>query len=397
MFKKFLKSKSGEVFLGMMLGIVEIVAVATIGLSAIVMQSGGNTVSQARYASFAQQFGEFSDQVKIDAMTIMAETGKKGKSISNAQKFHMVANGFYDLNEGDNEGAYKMQVPVGYVIPDVIKKALRYSEEDNNVVAYLITDQIINGYEFREDLKFYSDEKTDEYHFVTSDGTVFTIPGYSEKQEDGSIKYYVTSQGHYYVVGKDLRKSIKAKDFTKLYGKDYDGKIINKSPIYDVKLKKKVEIKKDLSNIKRTLLDESVSDPLNAMLFSMQIGEYSDNATIMNAVTMAEYGKNGINTTGAQRAYVLATGNELPKELIPMGKNLNYEFLEDDEIGYEITDDRRISSDYSKNEKLLSSINENEKHYITSTGRVFVLPGYKVVRENGDVLYYVNQRDSYRK
>ena len=64
-FEKILKSKSGEVFLGMMLGIVEIVAVLTISLGAITIQNGSGTVSQAKYASFVQQFGEFSDQLII--------------------------------------------------------------------------------------------------------------------------------------------------------------------------------------------------------------------------------------------------------------------------------------------------------------------------------------------
>ena len=59
--------------------------------------------------------------------------------------------------------------------------------------------------------------------------------------------------------------------------------------------------------------------------------------------------------------------------------------------------DTRISSEYNKSENLLGDLNDNEKHYITSKGRVFVLPGYKVVRENGDVFYYVNDKDSYKK
>jgi type II secretory pathway pseudopilin PulG len=218
-----------------------ITIIVIIILAAIVMSSGGNTISQANYASFAQQFGEFADQVKIDAATVMAETGKNGKSINNAQKFHMVANGYLDLKSGDNLGAYGFQLPVGYVIPESVQRALGITTSnlaggasENDIVAYLITDQEINGYETRSNLDFYGDSNGKEHHFVTSDGVVFTIPGFQEEQEDGSIKYYVNSQGAYYtVVGKsDLTADataaieadpILARDFTDLHGVDSDG------------------------------------------------------------------------------------------------------------------------------------------------------------------------------
>lgn len=230
-----------------------ITIIVMIILAAIVMSSGGNTISQANYASFAQQFGEYADQVKIDAASLMAETGKNGKTINNAQKFHMVANGQLDLKSGDALGAYGFQLPVGYVIPDSIQSALKITKNnrdgqsgENDIVAYLITDNEINGYETRANLDFYGDSNGKEHHFVTSDGTVFTIPGFQEEQEDGSVRYYVTSQGNYYtVVGKsnltanangqectDLDANIAnpieddpvlARDFTVLHGVDSDG------------------------------------------------------------------------------------------------------------------------------------------------------------------------------
>lgn len=419
-FEKILKSKSGEVFLGMMLGIVEIVAVAVLTISGI---SANNTVSQAKYASYIMHLGYFSDNVKIDAATVMAETGKKGKNVNNAQKFHMVANGFYDFSENDNRGVYDMQLPVGYVIPNVIKDALRIPTENNDIVAYLITDQVISGYENKDNLKFYTDEKNKEYHFVTSDGDIFTIPGYPEKQEDGSIKYYITSYGAGYVLNKSLKKPISADDFTELYGIDKDGEEITQSSIYVSKLKKKIDIKKDfiekpiqnnqvgnddwfesyeeeLNKIYNYpfLAEETVSGDAEALDFFRKIGEYEDDVKIVGATAMADCGKLGININTAQKFYMVATGNEVPTEEIPKGEKLSYTFLDEDEECYEITNDTRINRYYySEREKILPESYINEKHYVTSKGRVFVLPGYKVVRENGDVIYYVNHEDSYGK
>lgn len=220
-----MKNQKGVSLIALIITIIVIII-----LAAIVMGSGGNTISQANYASFAQQFGEYADQVKIDAATVMAETGKNGKSINNAQKFYLVSNGYTDLKSGD--GAFGYQLPVGYVIPESIQEALKLPEANkttNDIVAYLITDNQINGYENKANLDFYGDSNGVEQHFVTSDGTVFTIPGFQEEQEDGSVKYYVTSQGHYYTVtGKSSTAMMEddpilTRDFTKLHGVTMDG------------------------------------------------------------------------------------------------------------------------------------------------------------------------------
>ncbi|MBO5142596.1 MAG: hypothetical protein J6C46_06305 [Clostridia bacterium] len=240
-----MKNQKGVSLIALIITIIVIII-----LAAIVMGSGGNTISQANYASFAQQFGEYADQVKVDAATVMAETGKNGKNINNAQKFHMVANGFTDLNAGDKEGTFGYQLPVGYVIPESIQRALGLPESNisgetkNDIVAYLIKDQEINGYENEKDLDFYGNSNGTEYHLVTSDGVVFTVPGFAEEQEDGEIKYYVNSQGAFYtVVGKNSsltanpskateKDPILARDFTTLHGITSDGSGDTKSPVY---------------------------------------------------------------------------------------------------------------------------------------------------------------------
>lgn len=78
---------------------------------------------------------------------------------------------------------------------------------------------------------------------VTSDGTIFTFPGFEEKQEDGSLKFYITAQGHYYTVIKKSDKTesleerneanpITAEDFKKIYGVDKNYNVVTESKIY---------------------------------------------------------------------------------------------------------------------------------------------------------------------
>jgi type II secretory pathway pseudopilin PulG len=244
-----MKNQKGVSLIALIITIIVIII-----LAAIVMGSGGNTINQANYASFAQQFGEYADQVKVDAATVMAETGKNGKTINNAQKFHMVANGQTDLASGDGLGTFGFQLPVGYVIPDPIKEVLGLTADTTNTtVAYLITDQEINGYEKESNLDFYGDSNGTEYHLVTSDVVVFTIPGFQEEQENGTVRYYITSQGDYYTVegkttddkykadavvdGKTIVKlPVQAKDFTTLSGIDYESQPVATSVVYGANL-----------------------------------------------------------------------------------------------------------------------------------------------------------------
>ena len=238
------KLNSGNILVAPILGVSQILIVVAMMMS---FSQANTTVSQANYARFAQEFGEYSEQVKIQAADTKVKTASKGIAINNAQKFHMVANGFDDVKQGDNQGTYGMRLPVGYELPASIKNIFRYSADE--IVAYRITDLAIEGYETKEDLNFYGDANGEEYHLVTSDGIVFTIPGFPEKQEDGSIRYYINSQGYYYtVIGTSDKKEsvaesiekdpIVAKDFVKMKGVTLDNKIVTKSPVYGEKLDK---------------------------------------------------------------------------------------------------------------------------------------------------------------
>jgi type II secretory pathway pseudopilin PulG len=237
-----MKNSKGVSLIALIITIIVIII-----LAAIVMNSSGDTVTQAQYAKFAQEFGEFESQVKLDAASVKQSTGLRGQSISPAQQYYMVANGWTtvlpgsgDYNKAQGVAGYTM--PVGYVVTNhntttgerqyILQAILKIGSGDtdttktivgtNNVnagqnVAYVINDGKITNYEkYGDNLadgsashEFYGDSNGKEYHFITSDGNVFTLPGYPVTQSDGTIEYHIDTQtGHYYVVAGNSGKTV---------------------------------------------------------------------------------------------------------------------------------------------------------------------------------------------
>jgi hypothetical protein len=210
------------------------------------MNASTSTVGNAQYARFAQEFGEFNDQVSLDAANVKSQTGIKGQIINNAQMFYMTANGFTNvISSGDEvnkltddklvgcnttQGVAGYTMPVGYVLtnynyksndpshPYVLQSILNVGQpkyhgssiiSGDDQVAYVINDGKISNYNQYGANKengsasheFYGDSNGEEYHFVTSRGDVFTLPGFPVQQSDGSIEYHIDSKnGHFYVV-----------------------------------------------------------------------------------------------------------------------------------------------------------------------------------------------------
>ncbi len=255
-----MKNSKGVSLIALIITIIVIII-----LAAIVMNASTSTVGNAQYARFAQEFGEYSDQVALDAANIKQQTGLRGQIINNAQMYYMTANGFTRVESGD-WGVAKMTMPVGYVLTDkdggtykwVLQKILNIGNcsgdgekegDEDAEVAYVIRDasiSISSQYKDTADLKgsaareFYGDSNGTEYHFVTSNGQVFTLPGYPVQQTDGSIEYHIDSKnGHYYVVagnsgvsvgGTNVNgdvvthtKPIQASYLDKVHGIDADG------------------------------------------------------------------------------------------------------------------------------------------------------------------------------
>jgi type II secretory pathway pseudopilin PulG len=241
-----MKNSRGVSLIALIITIIVIII-----LAAIVMNASTSTVGNAQYARFAQEFGEFNDQVSLDAANVKSQTGIKGQIINNAQMFYMTANGITNVSvrSGDasqtdeklvgcntEQGVAGYTMPVGYVLtnynktkdgshPYVLQSILGIGSTKEHGsskgddasgdraidvhVAYVINDGKISNYNQYGANKdngsasheFYGDSNGEEYHFVTSRGDVFTLPGFPVQQSDGSIEYHIDSKnGHYYVV-----------------------------------------------------------------------------------------------------------------------------------------------------------------------------------------------------
>jgi Tfp pilus assembly major pilin PilA len=235
-----MKNSKGVSLIALIITIIVIII-----LAAIVMNASTSTVGNAQYARFAQEFGEFNDQVSLDAANVKSQTGIKGQIINNAQMFYMTANGMTNVvsRSGDaavttetevgcntDQGVAGYTMPVGYVLtnynykssdpshPYVLQSILNVGHplqhgssitSGDDQVAYVINDGKISNYnQYGENKKngsasheFYGDSNGEEYHFVTSRGEVFTLPGFPVQQSDGSIEYHIDSKnGHFYVV-----------------------------------------------------------------------------------------------------------------------------------------------------------------------------------------------------
>ena len=227
-----MKNSRGVSLIALIITIIVIII-----LAAIVMNASTGTVSNAQYARFAQEFGEFADQVTLDAANVKSNTGIRGQIINNAQMFYMTANGMSNIamsgeaiNEDQGVAGYTM--PVGYVLtntntadntyPYILQKILEIGgckdgqnmgtgsgDNEASEVAYVIKDTAISSLstikaeakDGSADKEFYGDSNGKEYHFVTSNGKIFTLPGYPVEQSDGTIEYHIDSQqGHFYVV-----------------------------------------------------------------------------------------------------------------------------------------------------------------------------------------------------
>jgi type II secretory pathway pseudopilin PulG len=263
-----MKNSRGVSLIALIITIIVIII-----LAAIVMNASPDTVGNAQYARFAQEFGEYSDQVMLDSANVKSQTGIRGQIINGAQQYYMTANGMSNIEPGSGDaqgadvGLNKVQgvagytMPVGYVVTNynsadkthqyVLQTILNIGNgadtttnkhgvsitSGDDQVAYVINDGVITNYvRYGNNLdngsashEFYGDSNGEEYHFITSMGDVFTLPGYPVQQSDGSIEYHIDSKnGHYYVVaGNSGKEPSEADNVTNING----DQITNKQPI----------------------------------------------------------------------------------------------------------------------------------------------------------------------
>ena len=232
-------------------------AILCIPAALIVSQSAVDTVSHVPFVMFSQEFDEYSNQVKLDSIKVKMNFGIEAIEINDAQMYYITSHG-YDVDKKDIVTENK--IPVGYDLSiydsqfdkDVLKNILH--SEDNEVAYIINDDKITNYYSDKKILdnnldgsasrEFYGDSNGKEYHFVTSEGKVFTLPGFPCEQSDGSIEYHIDSKnGHYYVVkgkskinvgGTNINGDVvssttpmDAQKLTKVKGYDYEDNEVN--------------------------------------------------------------------------------------------------------------------------------------------------------------------------
>lgn len=213
-----MKNQKGVSLIALIITIIVIIV-----LAAIVMQSSTGTVDEANFAGFAQEMGDYTSAVTTSAASVKADAAVEGFIINDAQKNYMLATGIEasEITSGDTE-VMGMIVPAKdgnkYQMTDTILRTLGYNTSDDKteVAAYVIEDdEFIDGYKTNFDM--YGDSNGPETHYVTSDGTVFTLPGFPQTQEDRSIRYFITPTAYYTVTGQsgktlDETKPIQAAD-----------------------------------------------------------------------------------------------------------------------------------------------------------------------------------------
>lgn len=208
-----MKNQKGVSLVALIITIIVIII-----LAAIVMRPGGEAIDQGQFAGYAQEFGEYTDAVTTSALDVKADTAIEGHVINAAQMNYMLANGV-KATAFSGSAANGMMVPSGDEIPAVILYALGYQVRSGDtdltywqkrVPAYEIKDdRFVEGYDKKE-FDFYGNSNGDEKHYVTSDGKVFTLPGFPQTQEDKSIRYYINANQFYTVQGQSDK--IKAAD-----------------------------------------------------------------------------------------------------------------------------------------------------------------------------------------
>jgi type II secretory pathway pseudopilin PulG len=184
-----------------------ITIIVIIILAAIVLSAGGDTTNRAQLAVFTNNFSQYYDRVTMDALNAKQTLGIRSENVNDAQLYYMVANGLRTAS-GDSETTNRT-LPVGYVMPKTIGEiyGLKTDAERESVVAYVIDDTNITGYGQKGNntdgsagYEFYGDTNGEEYHFITSTGHVFTVPGFALTVDDGTIQYYISNEkGCYYV------------------------------------------------------------------------------------------------------------------------------------------------------------------------------------------------------
>lgn len=191
-----MKNSKGVSLIALIITIIVIII-----LAAIVMNSASDTIGNAQLASFTSSFDDYNSTIQTAKANLQLSLGTRDITANDPQMYLMVANGIKTIaTSGDDDIANRI-LPLGSKIPETIRK-IYYISGDTDVVAYAINDKKIANYENKNgartagtaEYEFYGDSNGEETHFITSNGHVFTVPGFAVACSDGTIQFYISNE-----------------------------------------------------------------------------------------------------------------------------------------------------------------------------------------------------------
>ena len=151
-------------------------------LATIVIRGTGDSAEEARFARFAQEFSDFQDAIDQQFLFAYKRYALKAQSVSKAQIY-------YGLATGQTVTSSTTPVAAGTVASLSIQPSAllgtNYYEIANDT----------NIPNWSED-KGYTTARSAEHHYITDEGELFTLPGYTYR-ENGTTSYYVNASKYY--------------------------------------------------------------------------------------------------------------------------------------------------------------------------------------------------------
>ncbi len=189
-----MKNSKGVSLIALIITIIVIII-----LAAIVMNSASDTIGNSQLAAFTSSFDDYNSTIQTAKANLQLSLGTRDVTANDPQLYIMTANGIKTIASGDDIA--NRILPAGYKIPKIIRD-IYYISGDETVVAYVINDKAIanygnkNGARFggAASYEFYGDSNGEECHFITSNGHVFTIPGFAVNCSDGTIQFYISNE-----------------------------------------------------------------------------------------------------------------------------------------------------------------------------------------------------------
>lgn len=200
-----MKNQKGVSMITLIITIIVIII-----LAAIAFVGMDDATGSAQFAGFTSEFGDYANNFQNGPYGNVTEAlGLAGKASNKAQKYYAAARGIslsnFDtvLNGVVTPGGFAIKTAeAGKILDATGAKYGTYEDAEGTTVnrfatCYQIKDDIMTEYTNKD---FYGDANGEETHWVTSDGLVFTLPGFP-RTVDGEERMYINAELYYVTTG----------------------------------------------------------------------------------------------------------------------------------------------------------------------------------------------------